>query len=177
MIPSSLLQAFTGDIGAFTFSFINAIETERKQTYGRLFASMRKVVIDPQLAHSVPHPSSHCGSPYIPLLYTKLGILLMAPRGASSSAIYCSSGEPGVRSCPMRPVSSWKFCWDIFISVSFLNFHGHLILKETGQPCHAKRIKVITDGTWNSLVESASIPVLAEFRAPWRALPDDSSSC
>nr|GEV14681.1 hypothetical protein [Tanacetum cinerariifolium] len=36
--------AFTENIGAFTFSFINAIETERKQTYERLLASMRKVV-------------------------------------------------------------------------------------------------------------------------------------
>ncbi|GKB67259.1 hypothetical protein Tco_0928671 [Tanacetum coccineum] len=86
MIPSSLLQAFTGNI------------------------------VDPQLAHCVPHPSLHCGSRYIPLL--------------------C---EPDVRSCPMGPVSSWKFRWDIFIPVSFLNFHGHLISKETGQPCRAKR--------------------------------------
>ncbi|GJT93639.1 hypothetical protein Tco_1082484 [Tanacetum coccineum] len=60
MIPSSLLQAFTGNIGAFTFSFINAIETKRKQTYGRLLASMRKVVNQAQqvLGRFVPFASS-----------------------------------------------------------------------------------------------------------------------
>ncbi|GKF28197.1 hypothetical protein Tco_0094539, partial [Tanacetum coccineum] len=52
--------AFTRDIDTFTFSFINAIETERKQTYGRLFASMRKVVNQAQqvLGRSVPFASS-----------------------------------------------------------------------------------------------------------------------
>ncbi|GKC63159.1 hypothetical protein Tco_1095757, partial [Tanacetum coccineum] len=114
---------------------------------------------DPQLAHSVPHPSLHCGSRYIPLL--------------------C---EPDVRSCPMGPVSSWKFRRDILIpGMEVQQAAKPASSKATNMKNHkerrGKKVKVITDGTWNSLVESASIPVLAEFRAPWRALPDDSSSC
>nr|GEU47602.1 thioredoxin M-type, chloroplastic-like [Tanacetum cinerariifolium] len=31
----------------------------------------------------------------------------------------------------------------------------------------ANEVKVVTDGTWNSLVETTSIPVLVEFWAPW----------
>ncbi|GJU96107.1 hypothetical protein Tco_1320863 [Tanacetum coccineum] len=54
-------SAFTGNpIGALTFSFINAIETERKQTYGRLLASMRKVINQAQqvVGRFVPFASS-----------------------------------------------------------------------------------------------------------------------
>ena len=55
------MQAFTGNaIGAMTFSFINAIETERKQTYGGLLSSMRKVVNQAQqvVGRFVPFASS-----------------------------------------------------------------------------------------------------------------------
>ena len=40
-----LVQAFTGNaIGALTFSFIEAMETESKLTYGKLLNSMHKKV-------------------------------------------------------------------------------------------------------------------------------------
>ena len=43
------MQAFTGNaIGALTFSFIQAMETESKLTYGRLLSSMRKKVFQAQ---------------------------------------------------------------------------------------------------------------------------------
>lgn len=39
------MQAFTGNaIGALTFSFIEAMETESKLTYGKLLNSMRRKV-------------------------------------------------------------------------------------------------------------------------------------
>lgn len=55
------LQAFTGNaIGALTFSFIQAIETESKLTYGRLLTFMRKKVQHAQqvVGRSVPFASS-----------------------------------------------------------------------------------------------------------------------
>lgn len=61
-------SAFTGNaIGAMTFSFINAIETERKQTYGGLLSSMRKVVNQAQqvVGRFVPFASSMSQEPQL----------------------------------------------------------------------------------------------------------------
>ncbi|KAI3509390.1 hypothetical protein L1887_24626 [Cichorium endivia] len=61
-------SAFTGNaIGALTFSFIQAIETESKLTYGRLLTSMRKKVHQAQqvVGRFVPFASSMSQEPQL----------------------------------------------------------------------------------------------------------------
>ncbi|XP_024968357.1 metacaspase-1-like [Cynara cardunculus var. scolymus] len=61
-------SAFTGNpIGAFTFSFIQAIESESKLTYGRLLSSMRKKVHQAQqvVGRFVPFASSMSQEPQL----------------------------------------------------------------------------------------------------------------
>ncbi|XP_023745820.1 metacaspase-1 [Lactuca sativa] len=61
-------SAFTGNaIGALTFSFIQAIETESKLTYGRLLTFMRKKVQHAQqvVGRSVPFASSMSQEPQL----------------------------------------------------------------------------------------------------------------
>ncbi|KAI3770198.1 hypothetical protein L6452_01323 [Arctium lappa] len=61
-------SAFTGNaIGVFTFSFIQAIESESKPTYGRLLSSMRKKVHQAQqvVGRFVPFASSMSQEPQL----------------------------------------------------------------------------------------------------------------
>ncbi|XP_076901108.1 thioredoxin-like [Bidens hawaiensis] len=66
--------------------------------------------------------------------------------------------RPSVTNCIFNPPTKPSF---VKSSITF-NTRSRIICKAS-----TNEVKVVTDGTWNELVEVAELPVLVEFWAPW----------